>query len=201
MKKLLSIAFIFCMTSVQLIAQSNPTDYAGTFKLSENPYVKSVTISVKDSKIILAAEGFPESELTAGKAVDEYTLESMSATLVFTREAGVVKGLKIEAQGQVVTGVKDNGASLADYVASFKMADNEYVKKIAIAMKDGQLAAIPDDKTATVYILKSGSSKDVFSATVEGYDADVIFSRAEGKITAIRLSVAGGQVVLTGNRE
>jgi hypothetical protein len=201
MKKLLSVAFIFCMTSVQLFAQSKPTDYAGTFKLSENPYVKSVTISVKDSKIIMAAEGFPESELTAGKAVDEYTLESMSATLVFTREAGVVKGLKIEAQGQVVMGVKDSGASLDDYVASFKMADNEYVKKIAIAMKDGQLAAIPDDKPATVYILKSGSTKDVFSATVEGYDADVIFSRAEGKITAIKLSVAGGQVVLTGNRE
>jgi len=201
MKKLFSLAFVICVSAVQMIAQSNPADYAGTFKLSENPYVKSVTISVKDSKIIMAAEGFPESELTAGKTADEFTLESMSATLVFTREAGVVKGLKIEAQGQVVMGVKDSGASLDDYVASFKMADNEYVKKIAIAMKDGQLAAIPDDKPATVYILKSGSTKDVFSATVEGYDADVIFSRAEGKITAIKLSVAGGQVVLTGNRE
>jgi hypothetical protein len=201
MKKLFSLAFVICVSAVQMLAQSNPADYAGTFKLSENPYVKSVTISVKDSKIIMAAEGFPESELTAGKTADEFTLESMSATLVFTREAGVVKGLKIEAQGQVVTGVKDSGASLDDYVASFKMADNEYVKKIAIAMKDGQLAAIPDDKPATVYILKSGSTKDVFSATVEGYDADVIFSRAEGKITAIKLSVAGGQVVLTGNRE
>jgi hypothetical protein len=201
MKKLFSLAFVICVSAVQMLAQSNPADYAGTFKLSENPYVKSVTISVKDSKIIMAAEGFPESELTAGKTADEFTLESMSATLVFTREAGVVMGLKIEAQGQVVTGVKDSGASLDDYVASFKMADNEYVKKIAIAMKDGQLAAIPDDKPATVYILKSGSTKDVFSATVEGYDADVIFSRADGKITAIKLSVAGGQVVLTGNRE
>jgi hypothetical protein len=50
-------------------------------------------------------------------------------------------------------------------------------------------------------VLKAGSLKDVFSATIQGYDADVIFSRAEGKITAIKLSVAGGQVVLTGNRE
>lgn len=200
MKNILSLVFIFCLSAVQLLAQSNPADYAGTFKLSENPYVKSVTISVKDSKIIMAAEGFPESELTAGKAADEFALESMSATLVFVREAGVVKGLKIEAQGQVVTGVKE-GASLADYVASFKMADNEYVKKIVIAMKDGQLALSSDANPTEGAVLKSGSEKDVFSATIQGYDADVIFSRAEGKITAIKLSVAGGQVVLTGNRE
>jgi hypothetical protein len=200
MKNILSIAFIFCLTTVQLLAQSNPADYAGTFKLSENPYVKSVTISVKDSKIIMAAEGFPESELTAGKSADEFSLESMSATLVFVREAGVVKGLKIEAQGQVVTGVKE-GATLADYVASFKMADNEYVKKIVIAMKDGQLALSSDTNPSEAAVLKTGALKDVFSTTIQGYDADVIFSRAEGKITAIKLSVAGGQVVLTGNRE
>jgi len=201
MKKTLSLAFIFCLLAVQLLAQSNPTDYAGTFKLSENPYVKSVTISVKDNKVIMAAEGFPESELTAGKAADEFTLESMSATLVFTREAGVVKGLKIEAQGQVVTGVKDSGASLEDYVASFKMADNEYVKKIIIAMKDGQLALSSDANPAEGAVLKPTNGKDTFSATIQGYDADVIFSRAAGKVASIKLSVAGGQVVLTGDRE
>ncbi|WP_395767869.1 hypothetical protein [Aquirufa sp.] len=201
MKKTLSLAFIFCLSAVQLLAQSNPTDYAGTFKLSENPYVKSVTISVKDNKVIMAAEGFPESELTAGKAADEFTLESMSATLVFTREAGVVKGLKIEAQGQVVTGVKDSGASLEDYVASFKMADNEYVKKIIIAMKDGQLALSSDANPAEGAVLKPTNGKDTFSATIQGYDADVIFSRAAGKVASIKLSVAGGQVVLTGDRE
>jgi hypothetical protein len=184
-----------------MLAQSNPADYAGTFKLSENPYVKSVTISVKDSKIIMAAEGFPESELTAGKTADEFTLESMSATLVFTREAGVVKGLKIEAQGQVVTGVKDSGASLDDNVSSFKMADNEYVKKIIIAMKDGQIALSSDANPAEGAVLKPTNGKDTFSATIQGYDADVIFSRAAGKVASIKLSVAGGQVVLTGDRE
>jgi len=200
MKNILSLAFVFCLSAVQLLAQSNPADYAGTFKLAENPYVKSITISVKDSKVIMAAEGFPEAELTPGKNADEFALESMGGTVVFVREAGAVKGVKIEAQGQVLTGQKE-GATLADYVASFKMADNEYVKKIVIAMKDGQLALSSDANPAEAAVLKAGSLKDVFSATIQGYDADVIFSRAEGKITAIKLSVAGGQVVLTGNRE
>jgi len=200
MKNILSLAFVFCLSAVQLFAQSNPADYAGTFKLSENPYVKSITISVKDSKVIMAAEGFPEAELTPGKNADEFALESMGGTVVFVREAGAVKGVKIEAQGQVLTGQKE-GATLVDYVASFKMADNEYVKKIVIAMKDGQLALSSDANPAEAAVLKAGSLKDVFSATIQGYDADVIFSRAEGKITAIKLSVAGGQVVLTGNRE
>jgi hypothetical protein len=200
MKNILSLAFVFCLSAVQLFAQSNPADYAGTFKLSENPYVKSITISVKGNKVIMAAEGFPEAELTPGKNADEFALESMGGTVVFVREAGAVKGVKIEAQGQVLTGQKE-GATLADYVASFKMADNEYVKKIVIAMKDGQLALSSDANPAEAAVLKAGSLKDVFSATIQGYDADVIFSRAEGKITAIKLSVAGGQVVLTGNRE
>ena len=200
MKNILSLAFVFCLSAVQLLAQSNPADYAGTFKLSENPYVKSITISVKDSKVIMAAEGFPEAELTPGKNADEFALESMGGTVVVMREAGAVKGVKIEAQGQVLTGQKE-GATLADYVASFKMSDNEYVKKIVIAMKDGQLALSSDANPAEAAVLKAGSLKDVFSATIQGYDADVIFSRAEGKITAIKLSVAGGQVVLTGNRE
>jgi hypothetical protein len=200
MKNILSLAFVFCLSAVQLFAQSNPADYVGTFKFSENPYVKSITISVKDSKVIMAAEGFPDAELTPGKNADEFALESMGGTVVFVREAGAVKGVKIEAQGQVLTGQKE-GATLADYVASFKMADNEYVKKIVIAMKDGQLALSSDANPAEAAVLKAGSLKDVFSATIQGYDADVIFSRAEGKITAIKLSVAGGQVVLTGNRE
>ena len=124
----------------------------------------------------------------------------MGGTVVFTREAGAVKGVKIEAQGQVLTGQKE-GPTLGDYVASFKMADNEYVKKIIIAMKDGQLALSSDANPAEGAVLKPSNEKDTFSATIQGYDADVIFSRAAGKVASIKLSVAGGQVVLTGDRE
>ncbi len=200
MKKLLTIAFFILATTVQILAQSNPADYAGTFKLAENPYVKSITIAVKESKVIMSAEGFPDAELTPSKNADEFALESMGGTVAFVREAGAVKGVKIEAQGQVLTGQKE-GATLADYIASFKMADNEYVKKIVIAMKDGQLALSSDANPAEGAVLKPSNEKDTFSATIQGYDADVIFSRAAGKVSSIKLSVAGGQVVLTGDRE
>jgi hypothetical protein len=201
MKKILSIAFVICAATAQMFAQAKPADYAGTFKLSENPYVKTVTISVKDSKVIMSAEGFPDAELAPGKNADEFALESMGGTVAFVREAGAVKGIKIEAQGQVLTGQKEGDSALGDYVATFKMADNEYVKKIVIAMKDGQLALSSDANPAEGAILKPSNEKDTFSATIQGYDADVIFSRAAGKVTTIKLSVAGGQVVLTGDRE
>jgi hypothetical protein len=81
------------------------------------------------------------------------------------------------------------------------MADNEYVKKIIIAMKDGQLALSSDANPTEGAVLKPSNEKDTFSATIQGYDADVIFSRAAGKVASIKLSVAGGQVVLTGDRE
>lgn len=200
MKKLFSLAFVICVSAVQMIAQSKSADYAGTFKLSENPYAKSVTVSIKESKVMVAAEGLPEAELTVGKNPDEFLLESMSATVVFTREGGVVKGIKIEAQGQVLTGLKE-ADSLVDYIASFKMADNEYVKKIIIEVKDGKLALSSDANPSEGAVLKPGNDKDTFSATIQGYDADVIFSRAAGKVASIKLSVAGGQVVLTGDRE
>jgi len=183
-----------------MFAQAKSADYAGVFKLSENPYVKTVTISVKDSKVIMSAEGFPDAELAPGKNADEFALESMGGTVAFVREAGAVKGIKIEAQGQVLTGQKE-GASLSDYVASFKMADNEYVKKIIIALKDGQLALSSDANPAEGAVLKAATEADKFSTSIQGYDAEISFSRAAGKVTSIKLSVAGGQVVLTGDRE
>lgn len=202
MKKLLIVAFILCVSAVQMLAQANLSDYTGTFKLSENPYSSTVKVTIQDNKLIAAPENLPVSELTPSKNPDEFNLEAMGATVTFVRSAGTVIGVKIEAQGQVVTGQKEGStSSLADYVASFRMADNEYVKKIVIAMKDGQLALSSDANPAEGAVLKAGSVKDTFSATIQGYDADVIFSRAAGKITAIKLSVAGGQVVLIGDRE
>jgi hypothetical protein len=50
-------------------------------------------------------------------------------------------------------------------------------------------------------VLKAGKTADVFTTTIQGYDADIIFSRTSGKVANIKLSVAGGQVVLTGDRE
>jgi hypothetical protein len=201
MKKVFFLGLMLAASFAGLAQTGTSADYAGVFKLDENPYVKSIAISIKEGKVMLTAEGFPDAELTPGKQADQYDLASMSAVVSFVREAGIVKGIKIEAQGQVLAGKKEGGASLADYTATFKMADNEYVKKIVVAIKDGSLQLSTDANPTEGAVLKAGKTADVFTTTIQGYDADIIFSRTSGKVANIKLSVAGGQVVLTGDRE
>ena len=112
--------------------------------MQENPYVKVLKVNVKEGKVIISAEGLPDSELAKGKTADEFLLESMSATITFTRDGGKVKGLKIEAQGNALMGEKEgassaSASSMTDYVATFKMADNEYVKKMIVNVQEGKL--------------------------------------------------------------
>jgi len=200
MKKLYFIGLLLAGSFAANAQTGTSADYAGVFKLEENPYVKSVAISIKEGKVMMAAEGFPDAELTPGKQADQYELASMSGTVNFVREGGIVKGIKIEAQGQTLGGKKE-GASLADYTASFKMSENEYVKKVIVAIKDGSLQISTDANPAEGAVLKAGTAADTFTTSIQGYDADITFSRTEGKVATIKLSVAGGQVVLTGNRE
>ena len=200
MKKLYFIGLLLAGSFATFAQTGTSADYAGVFKLEENPYVKTVAISIKEGKVMMVAEGFPDAELTPGKQADQYELASMNGVVSFVREAGIVTAIKIEAQGQALGGKKE-GASLADYTASFKMSENEYVKKVVVAIKDGSLQISTDTNPAEAAVLKASKMADVFTTTIQGYDADIIFSRAEGKVSTIKLSVAGGQVVLTGNRE
>ena len=200
MKKLYFLGLLLAGTFAANAQTGTSADYAGVFKLDENPYVKTVAISIKEGKVMMAAEGFPDAELTPGKQADQYELTSMSGVVNFVREGGIVKGIKIEAQGQVLGGKKE-GSSLAEYTATFKMADNEYVKKIIVAIKDGSLQLSTDANPAEGAVLKASATADAFTTSIQGYDADITFSRTEGKVATIKLSVAGGQVVLTGNRE
>ena len=204
--RLVAILAAMVMFSTTLFAQVSSTDdIAGSYKMQENPYVKVVKFAVKEGKVIMSAEGFPDSELAKGKVADEYVLESMNAAVTFTREGGKVNGLKIDAQGQTLKGEKEGSSaaasSTADYTATFKMSDNEYVKKIMINLKDGKLMLSSDANPTEGAVLKPSNTADVFTTSIQGYDADIIFSRAAGKVSSIKLSVAGGQVVLTGEKE
>jgi hypothetical protein len=197
--RLVAILAAMVMFSTTLFAQVSSTDdIAGSYKMQDNPYVKVVKFAVKEGKVIMSAEGFPDSELAKGKVADEYVLESMNASVTFTREGGKVNGLKIDAQGQTLKGEKEVSS---DYTATFKMSDNEYVKKIMINLKDGKLMLSSDANPTEGAVLKPSNTADVFTTSIQGYDADIIFSRAAGKVSSIKLSVAGGQVVLTGEKE
>lgn len=198
---LVSLVLLSMSTNAQVATSE---EFTGSYKMQENPYVKVLKVNVKEGKVIISAEGLPDSELAKGKTSDEFLLESMSAVITFRRESGKVIGLKIDAQGNSLLGEKEGvsiSPSLADYAATFKMADNEYVKKMIVNVKEGKLSITSDANPAEGAILKASSSADVFTTALQGYDADITFSRTAGKVSSIKISVAGGQVVLTGVNE
>ena len=204
--RFLTVLVAIVLFSINTFAQVASNDeFSGSYKMQENPYVKVLKVNVKEGKVIISAEGLPDSELAKGKTADEFLLESMSATITFTRDGGKVKGLKIEAQGNALLGEKEGASSsscsMTDYVATFKMADNEYVKKMIVNVKEGKLLITSDANPTEGAVLKASNTPDVFTTALQGYDADIIFSRSGGKISSVKISVAGGQVVLTGEKE
>ena len=204
MKKLRSIVSALALTCLAFVSTAQKAaDYAGEYKMSDNPYVKVLKLADKEGKLIMSAEGFPDTELTAGSKPDAFVLGGMGGDITFTREGGVVTKLKIEAQGQTLEGVKavDAASAGSEYAASYKMADNEYVKKMIVTMKDGQLLIASDANPGEGAVLTPASTPDTFAATLQGYEAEITFGRAAGKVKTIKLSVAGGAVVLTGDVE
>ena len=204
--RFLAVMLTVILLSIKSFAQVASDEFSGSYKMQENPYVKVLKVNVKDGKVIISAEGLPDSELAKGKTADEFLLESMSATITFTREGGKVKGLKIDAQGNSLLGEKEGASSAAsasidEYAATFKMADNEYVKKMMVNVKEGKLLISSDTNPTEGAVLKASNTPDVFTTAIQGYDADIIFSRTGGKISSVKISVAGGQVVLTGQKE
>lgn len=202
--RFLTVIMTVFLLSTQTFAQVASNDeFSGSYKMQENPYVKVLKVNVKEGKVIISAEGLPDSELAKGKTADEFILESMSATITFTRDGGKVNGLKIEAQGNSLLGEKEGAtsSSISEYAATFKMADNEYVKKMIVNVKEGKLLISSDANPTEGAVLKASNTPDVFTTALQGYDADIIFSRTGGKISAVKISVAGGQVVLTGEKE
>jgi hypothetical protein len=205
--RFLAVCATVVLVSIKTFAQVASNDeFSGSYKMQENPYVKVLKVNVKEGKVIISAEGLPDSELAKGKTADEFLLESMSATITFTRDGGKVKGLKIDAQGNSLLGEKEGASpatssSIDDYAATFKMADNEYVKKMIVNVKEGKLLITSDANPTEGAVLKASNTPDVFTTALQGYDADIIFSRSGGKVSSVKISVAGGQVVLTGVKE
>ena len=200
MKNLRSIVSALALTCLAFVSNAQKAaDYAGEYKMSDNPYVKVLKLADKEGKLIMSAEGFPDTELTPGSKADAFVLGGMGGDITFTREGGAVTKLKIEAQGQTLEGVKAGAAAgTSEYAATFKMADNEYVKKMIVTAKDGKLLIASDANPGEGAVLTPASTPDTFATTLQGYEAEITFGRAAGKVQTIKLSVAGGAVVLTG---
>jgi len=180
----------------------NLQSYAANFKMAENQYIKKLVVMVKDNKLVATSDASPNEfiELAPSNTKDQFTtkIQKYDAEFLFSRTEGGVKAVKIAiAGGQVImTGDKE----VSEYTSTFKMAENQYCKKIFITEKDGKLFAQSDASPNESWELKS-TSADAFSATIQNYPAELVFIRDGGKIKSIKLSVADGQVVLTGEKE
>lgn len=198
MKKTLSTIFFFVSLAFGAMAQ-NLADYQGTFKLEDNPYVKQVKFSLKENKLMISAEGFPDTELSAATNADEFTLGNGDGTVSFARMNGKVSACKISAQGQELKGTL-MAASLDRFTGSFKMSENEYVKMLTISLAEGKLYLYSDADDSQKSLLSESKDANTFTTSVRGYDAEVIFSAEGDSVKGIKLSVAGGAVVLTGSK-
>ena len=122
-------------------------------------------------------------------------------TLACTKKAAVSKTEAVAppttmAAAPAAAPAAASAAALEVYTGSFKMESNEYVQKVSVGVKEGSLALIGDSAP-----LKASGKADVFTANIQGYDAEVSFMRTAGNVSNIKISVGGGAVVLTGAKE
>jgi predicted HNH restriction endonuclease len=180
----------------------NLPSFAASFKMAENQYIKKLVVAVKDSKLVATSDASPNEfiVLTPSKTTNLFTtkIQSYDAEFLFSRTETGIKSVKITIAGGQVVLMGDKEVS--EYASSFKMAENQYCKKIFIIEKEGKLFAQSDASQGEAWELKTKST-DAFSATIQNYPAELVFIRDGGKIKAIKLSVADGQVVLTGEKE
>ena len=93
------------VTSLVVNDSTSFKDYCGIYKMAENPYIEEVTIELKDGKLISKT---PENEEIVFEHTenDEFFIAPFNATAIFTRENGVVKGVKVKVQGKEMVGEK-----------------------------------------------------------------------------------------------
>ena len=198
-------AFLFSATGFAQMAKTNLDAYSATFKMSENPYVKEIKIFVKEGKLMMTSDYNPTEsiELTAATAADAFTasIQGNDAEINFTLKEGKASSMKLSVGGGqlVLTGEK-LAASMADYIATFNASENPYVKQLIFTEKDGKLLMSSDAAPETVELTPS-TAADTFTASVQGNDAVISFTRTDGKVTDMKLSIGGGMFELTGKRQ
>jgi hypothetical protein len=175
--------------------------------MAENEYCKQIIITLKDGKLFGSTDANPSDgvELIPTKEADKFTttIQGNEADIIFSRKEGKISAIKLSAGGGqvVLTGEKEAAASsLSAYAATYKMAENQYVKEIKIVVKEGKVLMSSDASPSDMLELTMAKDADMFTASIQGNDAEISFTRVDGKVTKIKISVAGGQVVLTGDR-
>ena len=93
-------------TTVVIAQKSEPLqEYAGKYAMKENAYIQEAIVFMKDGKLMTYNLEKEEIALEP-KEADNFYIESLNAKVVFSRENGAVKGLKILVQGMTMEGEK-----------------------------------------------------------------------------------------------
>jgi spermidine/putrescine-binding protein len=122
-------------------------------------------------------------------------------TLACTKKAAVSKSEPVAPPTITAAAAPAAAANeeLNVYTGSFKMESNEYVQKVSVILKDGGIALAAD--TGDSAPLKASGKADVFTANIQGYDAEISFTRTGSNVSSIKISVGGGALVLSGTKE
>lgn len=203
------LGFLFSTTSFSQTSQPDLNSYVATFKMAENEYCKKIIVTLKEGKLVGATDVNPTDGviLTPTKDADKFTttIQGNDAEITFSRVDGKISAIKLSAAGGqvVLTGNKEMAAaaSMADYVATYKMADNPYVKEIMITLKEGKIFLSSDANPSEGAELTPSKNADMFTASIQGNDTEVTFSRTENKVTKITINVGDGQFVVSGDKK
>jgi hypothetical protein len=95
--------------SLQLATESQEVKgldaYCGVYKMKENPYIDEVKLTLKDGQLTSKT---PEDEDITLQPLDTdvFYIADFKAKVIFTREKGIVKTVKVVAQGKEIVGEK-----------------------------------------------------------------------------------------------
>jgi hypothetical protein len=94
-------------TMVAIVSKDSSLQaYCGTYLLEGNPYIDEISLSLKNGQLISITPENEEVVLEPTDAEDTFFIAMIKAKVVFTRENGVVVGIRAKVNGMVMEGVK-----------------------------------------------------------------------------------------------
>lgn len=81
-------------------------DYAGNYKVIDNPEIALIKMTSKESDLYMQAGSYPEMKLEPKKG-DEFELSAVGVQIVFIRKDGNITAVKLTYQGKDTIGTKE----------------------------------------------------------------------------------------------
>ncbi|MES2519543.1 MAG: hypothetical protein V4585_15620 [Bacteroidota bacterium] len=117
-----------------------------------------------------------------------------TALVSFFAVATFAKTVNVQSSITASTITRADSTEFKEYFGSYKMVDNQFVEKMKVFFKDGDLYG-----QATGYPETKLTRKKEDEFEESSFGAIISFTRTEGKVTGIKVAVQGQE--LLGSRE